>query len=535
MKKVLIIAASLFGAALFTTSCVETQESETVTAMREAKLAELQALADQARYQAQLDSIEAAIANATSAAELEKLQLEHQKAMLDLQQQIENLQRQIENDKNQNIINLFNDYKDEVSELNNLKSELNEQNTNLAKYENQLVTAEEAMATQAATIQKTIDRLNAQLQAYQAYDGLSYAELEAEVNKLYTEWNIAKSEEQVAYQTQVNANQSKNDLIAPYDRNDLTIDSHRMLIAMDSLVDLSLNTDDIFGTGVIAHIKYMNRETVTFKDERLKTNVGYNHTVTVYIEALYPEDIIQTRLDIKESIGEPATAGTMPTPATGLYANVDNAESALETAQADLKAAQAGTDEQAIANAQEAVIIAERNLETAEKALAEAQAAQVTFERLAAEVDIDGEAYQAYVNEINALGSNEVIVAYFDACVAYSEAGDKTTDIYAQYNTANTMLRNVDDIESEILNIEQQIANYQQRLAAVEAFYYEYYEAVDSDGDGDYDYYYYKTSPLDLLIQQTNDEIARLNEAIAIQQQIVDAAKAALDAALAAE
>lgn len=535
MKKVLIIAASLFGAALFTTSCVETQESETVTAMREAKLAQLQALADQARYQAQLDSIEAAIANATSAAELEALQLEHQQAMLALQLQIENLQRQIENEKNQNIISLFDDYKYEVSELNNLKSELNEQNTNLAKYENQLVTAEEAMATQAATIQKTIDRLNAQLQAYQAYDGLSYAELEAEVNKLYTEWNIANSEEQVAYQTQVNANQSKNDLIAPYDRNDLTIDSHRMLIAMDSLVDLSLNTDDIFGTGVIAHIEYMNRETVTFKDERLKTNVGYNPTVTVYIEALYPEDIIQTRLDIKESIGEPATAGTMPTPATGLYANVDNAESALETAQADLKAAQAGTDEQAIANAQEAVIIATRNLETAEKALAEAQAAQVTFERLAAEVDIDGEAYQAYVNEINALSSNEVIVAYFDACVAHSEASDKTTDIDAQYNTANTMLRNVDDIESEILNIEQQIANYQQQLAAVEAFYYEYSEAVDSDGDGSYDYYNYNMSPLDLLIQQTNDEIARLNEQIAIQQQIVDAAKAALDAALAAE
>ena len=67
MKKVLIIVAGLFGAALLTTSCVETQESATVTAMREAKLAQLQALADQERYQAQLDSIEAAISASASA------------------------------------------------------------------------------------------------------------------------------------------------------------------------------------------------------------------------------------------------------------------------------------------------------------------------------------------------------------------------------------------------------------------------------------------------------------------------------------
>ena len=71
MKKVLIIVAAAIAATFSMTSCVETTESETVAAMREAKLAQLQALAQQEQYKAQQDSIQAAIDRATSAAEIE--------------------------------------------------------------------------------------------------------------------------------------------------------------------------------------------------------------------------------------------------------------------------------------------------------------------------------------------------------------------------------------------------------------------------------------------------------------------------------
>lgn len=547
MKKVLIIAASLFGAALFTTSCVETQESETVTAMREAKLAELQALADQARYQAQLDSIKAAIANASSAAELEALQLEHQQAMLALQQQIENLQRQIENEKNQNIISLFNAYKGEVSELNDLKSQLNTATTNLANYENKFVSVEKAVAAQIAYYQGLIDEDSAKLLAYQAYSGLDYDELQAEVTKLTVDKEIAQSELNVAQRERYNTLEPKNELIAPFDyTNGVNKDSHRMLIAMDSIMTLSSGNNSIFGNYYYGSTITYQETDIDIKDERFESSNddldgyynSYSNSITIKVRSILPEYILQMSYDVKKAIGEPAkdaTATTAAVPATNLYLDVENANAALKSANDALAAAKKGTDEQAIIDAQKAVYAAQRGLADAQDILNKALIAQAAFARLAEEVNINGEAYKAYTDEINALASNEIIVAYFDACVAYDTANDNYTEVYAQLRVAENLLAVSTDIDAEIEQLEQRLTENRQNIDQ----FYTIDRTVwyDSDGDGTDDAYYtvYGPEHYDLLIQQTNDEIASLNEQIAIQQQIVDAAKAALDAALAAE
>lgn len=550
MKKVLIIVAGLFGAALLTTSCVETQESATVTAMREAKLAQLQAQADQARYQAQLDSIEAAIKNATSAAELEALLLKQQQALLEAQQQMERIQREMENDANSNIITLFNNYKSEVSELNGLKSQLNQQNANLAMYENNLISAEAAVATQTAYYQNLINVDSAKLLAYQAYSGLDYSELEAEENRLTAEKEIAQSARNVAQRERFNTLEPKNELIAPFDfNNGVNEKSHRMLIAMDSIMTLANNPNSVFGqyySGTA--VNYISGTSVVIKDERFKdTNDNldghynnYVNSITIGVRSIYPEDILQMAYDIKVAIGEPAKDATntaSAVPATNLYLDVDNAEAALKSANEALTNAREGDDEQVIINAQESVYKAERRLADAQEKLNNALGAQAAFERLAAEVDINGEAYKAYIDEINALAANETIVAYFEACVAYDEAVNNFNEIDAQLNIVTKLKNQATDIDAKIAELEKNIAEYKARidnLGYEEGTYW--FDNNNNNQQDDGELVFVRGSKVyETLIQQTQDEIANLTEQIALQEEIVALAKAALDAALAGE
>ena len=544
MKKVLIIVAGLFGAALLTTSCVETQESATVTAMREAKLAQLQAQADQERYQAQLDSIEAAIKNATSAAELEALLLQQQQALLEAQQEMERIQREMENDANSNIITLFNNYKSEVSELNGLKSQLNTANANLTNYENQFISAEAAVAVQMEYYQNLIDRDSAKLLAYQAYSGLDYDELQAEINKFTVDEEIAKSARNVAQRERYNTLEPKNELIAPFDfNNGVNEESHRMLIAMDSIMTLSKNTDNIFGNYYSGtDVRYMSETPIVIKDERFEStsdyidgnNSTYLNSITINVRSIYPENILQMAYDIKVAIGEPAKDATntaSAVPATNLYLYVDNAEAALKSANEALTNARKGDDEQAIIDAQKGVYIAERNLAVVQERLNNALGAQAAFERLAAEVDINGEAYKAYIDEINSLAANETIVAYFEACVAYDEANDNLMKITAQKNVAQSLLNESTDINAKITELEKNIFKNQQSLRSLG----NYDQYIDVDGDNYVDYVNYGAKMLENIIQQTQDEIANLTEQIAFQEEIVALAKAALDAALAGE
>ena len=554
MKKVLIIVAGLFGAALLTTSCVETQESATVTAMREAKLAQLQAQAQQEQYKAQQDSIQAAIDRATSAAEIEALLLQQQYDLLNWQYQMQQLQYDMENAANQNVLNLYYAYMWEVRELNGLKSQLNQQNALLTQYENQLITTEQSVAAQVATLQNNIERAKVKLEAYQKYQEFSYDELVAEADRLTVEQDMANNELRKANAARFEALSAKDELLKPYgdynNSNTPTLDkesqSHRMLIAMDSLHKLSQNPSAVFGTGPITQVSYMEPTTVTFNDERFeeerdntdfKQTANYVNAITIGIYAITPESILQTRLDIKKSIGVPSVESqTNPVAATNLYAGVENAEEALKNANDALVTAQKGDDEQAIIKAQKNVIIAERDLADAQEKLNNALKAQSTFDRLADEVAVGGEAYKAYEAEINALGENEVLVAYFDACAAHDEANDNYIEISGQKDVAETIMQDSKDMEQEILQLEQDIASWEKDIEDL-AGRVTINWRTDSNGsvigfsivdNGSQNFYA-------ILLEQVNNYIASLTEQIALQEEIVALAKAALDAALAGE
>lgn len=68
------------------TSCVDDTESASVTAMRDARLRQLQALADQEESQAKIDAITAQMKEATSEAELAMLKAQYEQQLANYQQ-----------------------------------------------------------------------------------------------------------------------------------------------------------------------------------------------------------------------------------------------------------------------------------------------------------------------------------------------------------------------------------------------------------------------------------------------------------------
>lgn len=405
-----------------------------------------------------------------------------------------------------------------------------------------------------ANLQKQIDAAKVELEAYQKYQESNYDELAAEVTRLQVEQGMAWSELAKANAARYEALSAKDDLLKPYGKynassnipTNVDKESHRMLIAMDSLSKLSNNPGAVFGNyGTINGVSFMNHTTVTLNDERFKTNtdntydlvsiaIEYSNSITVGVYAIAPESILQTSLDIKEAIGVPSVESlTNPVVATNLYAEVEDAEDALKDAQDALVAAQKGDDEQVIVTAQTALIQRQRELAAAEEALGNALEAQAAFERLADEVALDGEAYKAYVEEINALGENEVLVAYFDACVAHDEANDNYVEVSAQLKVAEYLKNNGEDVAQKIIDLEEDIADNEKAIADlagnVTIQWYTDNEGVVIGfyivGNGQ-DYY-------TIVLEQVNNYITRLTEEIALQEEIVALAKAALDAALA--
>ena len=143
--------------------------------------------------------------------------------------------------------------------------------------------------------------------------------------------------------------------------------------------------------------------------------------------------------------------------------------------------------------------------------------------------------YASLEAEINALGENEVLVAYFDACAAHDEANDNYIEVSGQKYVADKIKLDSKDMEQEILQLEQNIALWEKNiedLAGNVTINWQH----DSNG---YTVGFYISGNgqnfYAILLEQVNNYIANLTEQIALQEEIVALAKAALDAALAGE
>lgn len=536
MKKVLIIAASALAAALFTTSCVETTESESVTALREAKVAQMQALADQERYKAMQDSISAAIKNATSAAELEALLAQYENQLLAWQLDNLNKQNELLANATSPVSKLYSKYTTELGTLNSLKFKLFQQELTLAKANADLLDAQAYIAEQTAEQNEIIANAQAQIEIYNNYGGLDSAEIEKQRDVLKMSSATLKSDEISKKLLSDEALKNFNDLVADnYTLNLSKTATERAHIEttvpiLKTIDTIRMEYADYIST---AEAELSPKELIVANDTVIQTpsEFAYNSKqpakITYPIYSLEPEvrDTVIARVeddidDISATIGK---AETDKEPATGLYLDVDNAKTDLENA---LKEGSGATDQDK-ADAQKIYDDAVADLNEALAGLEEMQAYLEELNRLLKAYD---DAYAAYYSEMKALGSGELVNAYYQAMTAYEEAYDKWNENDVQIQALNNLLSN-----QELINVQRLIKEQEEEIKkaedAIEAL-----SALKDSFDPEKNPDISKSEIYaQFMIEYITEKIAQLEEQIAIQEQIVASAKAALEEALAGE
>ena len=536
MKKVLIIAASALAAALFTTSCVETTESESVTALREAKVAHMQALADQARYKAMQDSISAAIKNATSAAELEALLAQFENQLLAWQLDNLNKQNELLANKTSPVQDLYDNYTTALTELNELKFNLFEQELALAKANADLLDAQAYIAEQTAEQNEIIANAQAQIEIYNNYGGLDSAEIKKQRDVLIMSSATLKSDEISKKLLSEEALKTFNDLVDDNYTLDLTKTATERA-HIETTVPILKTIDTIrmeyayyitLAEGELSpKILIATNDTVIRTPSEFAYNSKQPTTIKYPIYSLEPEvrDTVIARVedeieDINTTIGK---AKTDKEPATGLYLAVDNAKTDLDNA---LKEGSGATDQDK-ADAQKAYDEAVADLN---EGLAELEEMQAYLEELNRLLKAYDDAYAAYYSEMKALGSGELVNAYYQAMTAYEEAYDKWNENNVQIQALNDLLSNTEliNVQRLIKVQEEEIKKAEDAIEALSALKNGFKPEENPDVSKSEIY-------AQFMIEYITEKIAQLEEQIAIQEQIVASAKAALEEALAGE
>lgn len=347
MKKFLILASALFAAAVFTTSCVETVESTTVTELRNAKAAEMSAYADMIKAQAKADSVEQAAYNdyLKAQAEYQKAYAEYQKALADqtnantdlLRQQMEQskqkfelelerlrkqyeldmLNLQIEMDRlynesidnaNERIGTLYRNYTTEFNRLIGLKDDLNEANLDYLKADNDILDAQEYVAKETARLDALIAKSNAAIAVYESYSGVDVEEINDRLAEIAPAITVKRSERQ---SRMYEMNEAENALAEWLDGtyqtgNEVTENTHPAVKIIDSLIyhyqELGLTVGLYYNRGADGWAISSELYTVKGKDvaPELAYNSNYDYDYEVYY---YSEESIESiYADLKSNI-----------------------------------------------------------------------------------------------------------------------------------------------------------------------------------------------------------------------------------------
>lgn len=254
MKKTIISTGIAIIASLLFSSCVDLSESESVTALREAKSAQLQAMADMYRTQAAADSLLAAAEADLKAAqaeyqrllteqarqrfelEIEWLAMDYEYKMLQLEYEMQNMQQQILDAADSHIQQLFQYYKTEMQELNDLKTQLHQQNSLLAKADADILNAQDYVARETARYESLIADAESEIAVLEAYQGQDLAEIRARYGKAYADYDTKYADYSIKYGEMEIAYSAIKELIQNnYSMDNIYNTTHEALRIMDTL------------------------------------------------------------------------------------------------------------------------------------------------------------------------------------------------------------------------------------------------------------------------------------------------------------
>lgn len=186
------------------TSCVDDTESATVTAMRDARLRQLQALADQAESQAKISAITAQMKEATSEAELAVLKAQYEKELAFYQQQKALAEQEMATGLNNHQAALYEDYTNAIDKVNVLAGDIAKESLELIKLKADSSTAAAYAKEQIIKANRNIAYQEALKKNYEALAAVDFEELKAKE----AEADAAKTEKDKALNL---ANNSKTE------------------------------------------------------------------------------------------------------------------------------------------------------------------------------------------------------------------------------------------------------------------------------------------------------------------------------------
>lgn len=240
MKKKLMTIAVLLGA-LSLGACVDDNESQSVTDLREAKTEQLRALANYYNAQAESEKIlaeaEAAYQNALAAyqnALAEQTAQEMAQAQAIYEAQLEAIKAQAEADMwaarlaaaeyeqqmlaiaDEQLKEMFYEYKNAITELTNLNVQKSNYNYQLAQAQANLLSAQEYVTNETTRLEGEIAAANSQIEAWKNYAGIDKADLETELAALQQEEYKAYAAQSEAQETLDAASESEEKLLNQY-------------------------------------------------------------------------------------------------------------------------------------------------------------------------------------------------------------------------------------------------------------------------------------------------------------------------------
>ena len=530
MKKKLMMVAVLLGA-LSLGACVDDNESQSVTDLRGAKAEQLRAAAELDRAKAAAEEVLAAAqadflaakaeferaqaaeseqraeeAAARFAIEIQQLEAKLQLTLLDLQNRIADAEREIVNDQNTQINTLFAAYKTAMNDLIWYNSELSKTQASIAYLQAGVEYGKSFAATQVYNANHWIAYYTAQIETLKdpAYTNMDDEEMYAQWQAAYTKLTLAQQE--------INANEGAA-LKAAGDAVKAAWDNYDMdpVDALDKLIQ----TEYITNEGGYQIYTIVERSTVIPNVQYAATIDGYTY---YYLGTLCNNFRIGQE---NKLIVDKYFADIVETPATWLGKETDAAAgtawgnyNVAEKALADANAMPETTDAEKTAKAT-AVETATKDFAKAQDALA---AAQIDYDNAVAKQKAYTDAFAAIdLDALNAAAAKveEAVDAQTLAAETYQEANNGMSELSAEVDALRALYYNA-------TNINEQIANAQERLD-----YYEQ-ELVKYSPDGTY-----LTENYEINLEEANQKIENLKEQIEIQKKIVDAAKAALDDAIA--
>lgn len=526
MKKKLMMVAVLLGA-LSLGACVDDNESASVTGIRGAKAEQLRSLAtlNEAKAEAELirANAEAALQQAQAAyeqakadsmniyndkaeqeyaMELAEAQLEHQRELLRLQQELAEAQENA----------LANDYANELNTLLELQGKLIDARYQYALREAGLGQSDANVAAQIIEYREYIAAAEAKLAVLNSdeYKALDDSELRAEIATKEQEYEQAVIEfaNDPTCSALVNAGTSiKTTAETLIEQQDLV----RTLNAINYVIGFTESVDGDY-YDYYTSVAYSSMPPMSVYVSAYYKGLRINETNKLYADRYYAGQVeaAAEALGTDEDTQDDNTA----------YGQLAKAEAALATANADMTKAQnmpAGTDaektakEQAIEDAQDDIDQANMDIAIAKDNLAGCQndydnaiAAQKEFDDAYKAFSVD--AYNKAVTDFEA-----AVEANTDAYEAYIEARQSVSDLNSELDALRFMANNSKvDWEQEVAYLNEEIAMWNTQISNL--------EAMNTQSE----------AYLELLAQ----EIEGLELQIKAQQQIVDAAREALEASI---